>query len=331
MSLDVSGISTWSKELSDRADWIMKPILGGYSMKYLKKMYGIRGNNVLIPTFDSDVLAQGGYACGYTTSGTTTITQKTVTTVPFKINESICLQDLEKIFTVQNLPKAALLETSDILEMWVNRKLQKASQKIGMAVWQGKTTYTNDTWLKLQNGLINDIDAASDEIIVTGGGAGTAITTSNVRTIFEEAFTNSSTGVMAIPQILDKAVAFCGQDTFVTLRTKLMQDNLYHVDVVSDANSAYSKWEMNYPGSTIKIAGIPELNSMNPVEVGSLPTAVKNRIVIADPDNLVVAMNAENDISDFDVWYDKNDDVVKLRMRGFIGTTVLFTDQVVTY
>lgn len=326
--------NTWNDERADRASWVLKPILGGYSMKYLNnKVYGIQGNNVLLPTFETTVAAQGGYSCGFTSSGTTTIAQKTITTVPFTIQEQICVRDLHQYFTVQTLPGGSIVEEWQMIDMWVNRKLQRAAQKLGMALWQGKTTYTNDTFLKLYNGIINQIDAASDEVVVTGGEAGTAITTSNVRTIFEEALFNGSTGLYAIPQILDQAVLFCGRDTFATLRLKLMQDNLYHVPVgnADSPDGAYSQWEMYYPGSTVKIVAIPELNNSNPVETGSLPTAVKNRLVLTYPDNIVVGMNAENDPSSFRLWYSQDDDVIKFNLRGFAGVKVLNTDLVVTY
>lgn len=335
MAFDVSALSAWTEERGkNKADWILKPILGGYSMKYLpSKYYGIQGNTVKLPKIDTTVPAQGGYGCGFTSSGTTDITQLSVTTVPFTVQEKICVRDLHQYFTVQTLPEKSLLDTWSMLDIWVNRKLEKVSQKLNMALWQGKTTYTNDTWLKLQNGFIDDIDTASDEIIVTGGGAGTAITTSNVRTIFEEALFNLSTGLLKVPEILGRAIAFCGQDTFATLRLKLMTDNLYHVPI-GNANSpdgAYSQWEMYYPGSTVKIVGIPELNQANPVETGVLPTAVKNRIVVCDPANLIVAMNGAGDDTQFNLWYSQDNDEVRFSMRGFVGTTISYTSQVVTY
>lgn len=335
MAFDVSAITAWTEERGkNKADWILKPILGGYSMKYLTaKYYGIQGQTIKLPNIDTTIPAQGGYGCGFTSSGTTTITQTSLTTVPFTVQEKLCIRDLHQYFTVQTLPEKSLLDTWSMLDIWVNRKLQRISQKLNMAIWQGKTTYTNDTWLKLQNGFINDIDAASDEVIVTGGGAGTAITTSNVRTIFEEALFNTSTGVFAIPQILGEAVAFTGQDTFATLRLKLMQDNLYHVPIgnASSPDNAYANWEMYYPGSTIKIVGIPELNQTNPVETGVLPTAVKNRIVITYPDNLMVGMNGSGDDTEFRLWYSEDNDEVRMSLRGFFGTGVKHTDLVVTY
>lgn len=335
MAFDVSALSAWSEEKgANPSDWILKPILGATSMKYLpNKIYGIQGNNQLLPKLESTVQAQSGYSCGFTSSGTTTISQHTVTTVPFTVQEQICLRDLHQYFTVQTIPGKDYPDSFSMLDTWINRKLAQHSKKIGQALWQGKTTYTNDTYLKLQNGFIADVDGAADEIIVTGGGAGTAITTSNVRTIFEEALFNNSTGIFKVPQILNQAVAFCGQDTFATLRLKLMQDNLYHVAIgnASSPDNSYNMYEMYYPGSNIKVVGIPELNSNNSVDTGSLPAAVKNRIIIADPMNLVVAMNSTGSGSEFRVWYSQDDDVVKFSLRGFIGTSVLFSDQVVTY
>lgn len=333
MAFDVGALSAWSDERA--SDWILKPILGSYSMNYItSKYYGIKGQNIKLPEIDTTTPAQGGYGCGVNSSGTTTITQTTLTTVPFKVQEGICLNDLEQYFTVQNLPAKGQNDSFAMSQMWVNRKLQRISQNFGKALWAGKTTYTNDSWLKLQNGFIADIDGGSGEIAVTNGQAGTAITTSNVRTIFEEALFNGTTGVFAKPEILNNnPICFCGQDTFATLRLKLMQDNLYHVFIgnASSPDNSYSQWEMYYPGSPIKIVGIPELNSSNTTETGSLPTAVKNRIVITYQDNLMVGMAAEGDNTAFRVWYSQDDDKVYFSLRGFIGTGVKHNDLVVTY
>jgi len=335
MAFDKSAISTWNNEIADRSEWILKPILGATSMRYLtNKKFGIQGQNVLLPNIESTAPAQGGYGCGFTTSGTTTLTQTTITTVPFTVQEQVCIRDLHQIFTVQTLPNKSLLNSWEMVDVWVNRKLAQVARKAGQALWQGRTTFTNDTWLKLQNGFIQTIDAAANEIIVTGGGAGTAITTSNVRTIFEEAMNNATTGVFKVPEILARnPICFCGQDTFATLRLKLMQDNFYHVPIgnADSPDGAFKQWEMYYPGGTIKIVGIPELNSSNPTETGALPAQVKNRIIITYQDNLIVGMNSEGDLTQFEVWYSQDDDVMKMSLRGFMGVQVIHTDLVVTY
>ena len=135
MAFDKSALSAWNDERNNSADWILKPILGGYGQKYItNKYFGIAGNNVKLPEIESTVLAQGGYGCGFTSSGTTTITQTTVTTVPYTVQEQVCVRDLHQYFTQQGLAGNSQPDTFQMMDIWVNRKLQRASQKLNQAI-----------------------------------------------------------------------------------------------------------------------------------------------------------------------------------------------------
>ena len=117
MGFTVSSLSQWNDEKSDKAEWILKPLLGGYGMKHLtNKKFGLKGQNILLPELESTAPAQSGYSCGFTSSGTTTITQTTLTSVPFTVNESICLKDLEQYFTLNTLPGSSNPDTFDMLD-----------------------------------------------------------------------------------------------------------------------------------------------------------------------------------------------------------------------
>src|SRR3989304_2141771 len=98
MAFDTSAITAWTDELGNKADFILKPILAARTLQTLTgidKRMGIKGYTEKIPTFESTTPWQAGTACGFTTSGTSTFTQISLTSVPIKIQEQICLQDLE--------------------------------------------------------------------------------------------------------------------------------------------------------------------------------------------------------------------------------------------
>lgn len=324
MGFDVSGISVWTNEIADRSEWILKPILGADTLQKLTgihKLQGIKGYTEKLPVFETTTPWQSGASCAFTTSGSTAITQKSFTTTPVQINESICLNDLEAYFAHQFVSKKGMDETFGLLDMWTNRKLAQFALQLESALWQSKTTYTNATHLKRFNGFISTIDTAGDAIAATQQAS---ITTSTVRGIIEEiAFTKIPARIRnLVPVIL------CGQDTFNTYRLKLMQDNLYSYNPTNDNMDSY---QMNVFGTNVKLIGLAGLNNDNAVDTGSLPTAVKNRIFATYQDNLVVGWNAANDINDFDVWYSKDDRLLKFMMRFHIGVGVKYTDLVVQY
>ena len=326
MALDVGGISTWNDERSDKSLLLQTAILAPKSAQYFRKISGITGENVKLPVFESTTPWQGGNACNYTTSGTTTVTQKTVTTVPITIQETICPNTLLDLFTKQTwVPgNTSTPETGQVIEFWIKRKLQQVALQLEAALWQGNTGTTNSTYLKAFNGMIQKIDAAADEVIVT---AQASITTTTIKTIMDEICFNASTGIPSKIMDLDPKV-FMGYDTFRILQESIKDDNAYHY---AANGSDMKNFEMFYPGTNIKVIGVPGLNNNSAVDTGVLPTVVKNRIFATHSDNLVYAFNVENDASSFDVWYSKDDRNIKCHMRFYVGVLPVFTDQIVSY
>ena len=324
MAFDVGGISAWTDEISDKSQWILKPILATQTLQKLTgidKRMGIKGQSIKIPTLESTTPWQAGAACGFTTSGTTTIAQISLTTVPVKIQESICLQDLETYFTTKLLPSNDRPETFQLLDLWTGRKVAQMALQLESAIWQAKTTYTNATHLKLFNGLISVSDTAATAVAATQQAS---ISTSTVRGIIEEiAYTKIPSRIRDLG-----AVIVCGYDTFNIYRQKLMTDNLYSYDPTNTDMTGYT---MNVFGTNVKLIGLPGLNNDNAVDSGALPTAVKNRIFATYEDNIMIGMNAENDMADFDVWYSKDDQLLKFATRFHIGVGFKYNDLVVQY
>lgn len=324
MGFDVSAISAWTNELADRSAWIMKPILGADTLVKLPKitkLSGVKGYTEKVPTFESTTPWKAGATCSSTTSGTTTITQKSYTNVPVQINEAICLNDLDTYFAHQYVHKTGIDDSFGLLDMWVNRKLANVALQLESALWQGKTTYTNATHLKLFNGWISTLDTAADAVAATQQAS---ITTSTVRGIIEEiAFTKIPSRTRSLSPVI-----VCGQDTFNIYKQKLMTDNLYHYD---PSNADQNAWTMNVFGTNVKLIALAGLNNDNAVDTGVLPTAVKNRIFATYQENLVYIYNAESDDRSFDVWYSKDDDKLNFKMRFYAGVGFQYTDLVVQY
>lgn len=325
MAFDVSAISAWTNELGNKADFIMKPILAAKTLQALPGIdirTGIKGYTEKIPTFETTTPWQAGTSCGFNTSGTTTLTQLSLTTVPIIIQEQICLQDLESYFT-QGLVSTtnSRPETFQLLDMWTSRKIQQTALQIESALWQAKTTYTNATHLKRFNGWISTSDTAATAIAATQQ---VSISTSTVRGIMEEiAYTKIPSKIRNM-----NPVVVCGQDTFNIYMQKLMTDNLYHYD---PSNKDLGAYVTNIFGTNVKLLGLPGLNNDNAVDTGALPTAVKNRIFATYQENLLVGMNVENDINDFDVWYSKDNQVLRFMMRFHLGVQIKYNDLVVQY
>ena len=318
MAIDVSGLTAYIEE--NKADLITKAITGSKIMDYVDIRQGIKGTEK-IPIIESTAPAQAGAACGYTSSGSTTITQTQITTTSIKVEESLCLKDLEGYFTQKWLKPGAKPDNVAIFADIMNRKIANIARKVGQMLVKGDTDYTNDTWLKRMNGFISTVDSASDEIVAT---AQASISSSTVRGIFEDIIFDR------IPnEIIDQGVIVgCGYNVFRTLQNKLMVDNLFHYPA---PGSDFDAMSMVYPGTKIKVVGMPDFSYDGVDGGGVIPTAVQNRILAWEPKNFIVGMDTESDLKDFEVWYSQDNEQLRMRFRVRIGIGIHFTDQVVSY
>jgi hypothetical protein len=310
MALSLGTLSAYSYEMT--APIFETALLGDSSTDLLTKVPGIK-SSAKIPVFDSTAPAQSGNGCNPTSSGTTSITQTTLSTVDFSVEEHICLKDLEAYFTQAYLPGGAKPETTELLDRIVNRKLAYIAKNVARTLFQGKTTYTNSTWLKLMNGYVSLIDTAGTAVAATSQAD---VTTSTVRGIVEEMI------FQKIPsRVLGKnPVLAMGMENFRVLLQKLWADNLYHYIPGARENNTM---ELIYPGSNVKVVGIQALNNDNDiVETGVLPTAVNDRMIAFDKENFVFGFDQENDLSDFDVFFDKTSRKLKFFLAGRIGVAI---------
>ena len=305
----------------NKADLISKAILGGKTMELVDVRYGIKSTEN-IPTLESTAPFQAGSSCGFTSSGTTTISKVQIATSPIKVAEEICLQDLEAYFTQKYLPAGAKPESTTIAQDIINRKVANIAKSVDQALWQGKTTYTNSTVLKAFNGFLSTIDTAGTAVAATQQAS---ISASTVMGIFEDIYNK----VPAAAIYNEPVIAFCGMDTFRILLNKITSTYGFYGNYTTDA--AAGSWSLVYPGTNMKVTAIGGMNADNSVDTGVLPTAVKNRIIATYASNLVVGTDLGTDMTQMDAWYSKDNQTFRMLTRFRLGVNVKFSDHIVQY
>ena len=323
-TFSLGGLSAYTEE--NKADIVTKSILGARTMGLIDVRAGIK-SAMKIPILDTTSNFQVGGSCAFNTSGTTTVTQTTITPVALKLNMSWCPSELEAYFTQKYLKAGALYSgtydsqdgidnlfftaITDRVQAYINKQVEAM-------LWLGNTATTADPNLKLMNGFIKTIDTAATAVAATPVAA---ITLSTVREIFEEII------FQKIPNAIlnDNPVVFCSQEDYRLLLNKLWVDNLYHYIPTSGENAGL---ELTYPGSNVKVIAVSGLNADNGT---GLPTAAKHRIFAGTANNFVVGVDLENDIQNFDLWYSKDNREVRMVMDFKLGVANHFTDQIVQY
>jgi len=314
MSFSVSTLAAYTKENEQLL--VSASVLGSKTAGLVKDqgniMVGVKSAET-INILSTDAIFQDGSSCGFNASGLTSFTQRTVTVGKIKVNEALCLKDLESKYLQKALPAGSMYTSMVFAEEYTNRKAEKISSQLEKALWQGNTGSV-DVNLNKFTGLLSLITSAGASIVNANsvpfhGSVETAITAGNVISIFDSIY-------KAIPaQVVDKddMVIFCGMDTFRTYTVALKTANQFHYTVDQKANG-----EFVLPGTTIKVIAVQGLNATND-------------IVACRISNLYVGTDLLNEEERFEIFYAKEADQVRFVAEFKMGVNFAFPDEIVKF
>ena len=110
-SYDLGGLSTYVDQLN--ADIISEAVLSPVTMDYCNVQVGIKGTmnvNLLSETLS----VQTGTTCGWNNAGTVEFTVAPITVQSLKVNQSLCLQELNTLWLGQYLNAGSYNETAPL-------------------------------------------------------------------------------------------------------------------------------------------------------------------------------------------------------------------------
>jgi hypothetical protein len=314
MSFSVGTLANYTKE--NEALLVASSVLGSKTASLIKDqgnvMVGVKSAET-INIMDTDAIFQDGSSCGFNASGLTSFTQRTVTVGKIKVNEALCLKDLEAKYLQKALPAGSMYDSMIYAEEYSKRKTEKISSQLEKALWQGNTGSV-DVNLNKFTGLISLITSAGASVVNANsvafhGVVETAITDANVVSIFDDIY-------KAIPaQVVDKddMVIFCGMDTFRTYTVKLKSSNLFHYKYDEAANGQFF-----LPGTNVRVIAVQGLNGTND-------------IVACRISNLYIGTDLLNEEERFEIFYAKEADQVRFVSEFKMGINLAFPDEVVKF
>jgi hypothetical protein len=315
MAFDVSTLAAYTKD--NWKELVTSSVLGSKTANLIKSqgnvLVGVKSaENITI--MDTDAFFQSGTNCGFNASGTTTFTQRAVTVGKIKINEALCLKDLESKFLQNALPQGSRYTDMIFAEQYSNRKAEKVAEQMEIALWQGDTASANGNLNKF-DGLLKLITAASTAVTdantstyITGGPIA-SITVTNVISVFDAIYTAIPAKVVA----KDDITIFCGMDTFRLYTIALKNANLfaYNLDIKADS-------EFFLPGTTVKVVAVQGLNGTND-------------LVAARISNLFMGTDLLNEEERFEIFYAKEADQIRYVNEFKAGVNFAFPDEIVKF
>lgn len=277
-----------SKEL------ISKSVFGAPSVRHLNLMTGVKYKEAI-----NIVNTEAGLqerTCGWNASGDVTFSQAIMEVGAYKVNMSLCEEDLRKKWMNSEVMTAAGAEVLPFEERITGEIVASIANKVEKLIWQAdKSAKTPD----LFNGLLTQIKASASA--------------HDVQSAASTAYGKIKDVYMAIPaSILDKAVIFVGVDTFRSYCQDLVTQNLYHYSAELDPENM----EVILPGTNTRVIAVSGLNGTG-------------AIVASDPRNLFYGVDMVDDLEQFKLWYSDDNQEFRLAVKFNAGAAIAFEDLVV--
>ena len=245
---------------------------------------------------------QDGKGCGFSASGTATLTQRTITTAIIKVNMDICPDSLLGKYAEYLVRIGAKSDELPFEQYIIDGITAELNKKIEKLIWQGDTTKTTDTDLKWINGILKQLASDTDKVAVSIAN-GTAIYNA-IKAVY-----------LAIPEeTLERgAEIYISPANYRDFLQAMVEKNYFHYSGPQDA----APEEFVFPGTDVKVVKTPGLAGVN------------NLIVASFPENFVYGCDAEGDLEEVKIWFSDDDDLFKLKVKWNSGIAYRFPNQVV--
>lgn len=255
---------------------------------------------------------QDGTGCGFNASGDTAFTQRILATAAVKYQDSLCLRTLETKWTQVLLKKGQTYTENDLPKAILDDIVNQINRINETADWQGDTT-SGSAFLNKYDGLRKIIAAATNTVVATAS----TWNATNARAIIKNIISNIPAQLKGNPAVK----ILMGYDAAETYRQVLMDANLYHV-----ATGTGNQHKLFAEGSVHEIIPLHGLDGLTATTGTASPS-----IFAMDPDNLYLGVDMENEHEQADLWYSKDDDLVKYSFRFRRGWQIAFPQYIVEY
>lgn len=322
MALSVAGLTSYVIENENQL--IMKSLFGGRTAEIIAAegtvMTGVKYAEK-INILATDAIFQNGTGCTRTSSGSTTLTQRTVTIGDTVVVEDICVKTLNTVYMSKKLTAGSQTNTLPFEQQYTDLKAMTIAKQLEVAIWQGDTGSGNAN-LSRFDGLIKLLDAAATygianqapymgttPLATTAGG----ITLSNVKACVNATW-------LALPadiQGADDLRIFCGWDTFNKYINSFTDQNLFNFAPTGSEVSA-ANGVVIIPGTNYRLTAVHGLDGTS-------------RMFAIRTSNMFAGVDLENEYEQFSMMEDQFKDYLRFKAQFKYGVNVAFPDEVVSF
>jgi hypothetical protein len=306
MSLNLAGLSAYTNEMA--MDLIKEAVLKGRTVDLATVQGGVK-SAATINRLSTVLNAQAG-ACGWSATGSTILDQRTITVCDIKINEAICLNDLEAYYTQVMMNPGSYNTEIPFEQLFAENKKDQIMALVEDLIWKGDTVGGSGN-LALCDGFKVLFDAG---ITASSAKYGTYSNTGLVSTIVDkvdEAISKIDSNIIDAEDLH----LFMSYPDFRTYAKALRDANLFHY---TGAENQGGDFTLMIPGTNVRVIAVRGLNSAN-------------RWVLTPASNLYIGTDLLSDAEDFRIFYSQDNDEVRFLAKWKLGVQVAYLEHVVYY
>jgi hypothetical protein len=304
---DLAGLSSYVDQLS--SDIISEAVLTPVTMKYVNVIPGIKGTqnvNLLAETLS----VQTGTTCGWNDAGDVTFTVAPLTVQSLKVNQSLCLQELNTLWLGQYLNAGSYNETAPFEQAIVDLQTKQIKRYNEDLIWNASSGSS------AFSGFIELLNNTGGVVKLTGATQLCAVTGATIQEQANRVLAQVDNIVNALNRNIydrDDIVIFMSQTQFKCYLTAIRNVNNFHFS----EPTLGQVFETFHPQTKYKVVGVPGLNGSN--------------LIAAGPQQyFMVGVDLMSDEDSFRSWWSMDFQEVRIAVNWKIGTQIAFPQFFVT-
>jgi hypothetical protein len=308
-SYDLGGLTSYVDALN--SDIISEAVLTPATMEYVNVIPGIKGTqnvNLLSETLS----VQTGTTCGWNNAGDVTFTTAAVTVAALKVNQSLCLQQLNTLWLGQYLNAGSYNETAPFEQAIIDLQTKQIKRYNEDLLWGASSATTSFSGYKEL--LAN----TSGVVKLTGQTALCSVTGTNATEKANNVLAQIDNMINSLDRNVydrDDIVIFMSQSQFKCYLTAIRNVNNFYID--SSENKLGSVYSVYHPQTNYKVVGVPGL-------------AGSNLIAMAPAQYFLCGVDLTSDEDSFRAWWSQDFQEVRIMAAWKLGTQIAFPQFFVT-
>ena len=301
MAFDISTLDAFNNETA--GELFVKAIMEGSTIEYVTVKEGIKYKEP-INLFEVDLDIVDGRGCVTATAGTASLTQRDIEVCQRSSHDGLCLRDLDTKYLGVMQPGGSYNESFTLVQEYSDQIVKGFQRANDQFIW-GATTGAGDC----VNGLKTIISGSTSGVVVPSSITGSAPSSTNIGDNVDVMLENLSADV----QDREDLTVFMSITNFRKYITWLRNENNYHYDPAAVENRS-NFMAMRHPFNT------------NVTIFGTIGLKGSNRMVHGPAKHNVVGTDLLSDVSNFQLWYDINDDKLKHRVVTKMGMNIAYPE-----